>query len=261
MKRSFSKSLIIVLTLLVLTFSILGVSPASALLTVTDGIAASLVLGQADFTSNTPATSQTGMNSPQQIAVDPTTGKVFVADPGNHRVLRFASVAALTNDAAAEAVLGQTNFTSNTPATTQSGMSSPLGVYVDSAGRLWVGDTNNHRVLRFDNASTKANGANADGVLGQINFTSGSSATAQNRMATPFSVFVDSGGRLWVSEYGNSRVLRFDNAAASPNGDNADGVLGQSIFTTNTCVNAPPTATGMCLPTRIHVDSGGRPTT
>ena len=26
----------------------------------------------------------------------------------------------------------------------------PTGVAVDSASRLWVADTNNHRVLRFD---------------------------------------------------------------------------------------------------------------
>jgi DNA-binding beta-propeller fold protein YncE len=239
-----------VLALLVLAFIALGVTPASAALTVTDGMAASLVLGQPDFTSNTQATTQTGMNAPHGVAVDPTTGKVFVADTNDNRVLRYASIATLSSGAAAEAVLGQPNFTSNTAAATQNGMQSPFGVYVDSAGRLWVGDGGNSRVLRFDNASSITSGANADAVLGQPGFTSNTQATSQSGMRVPMGVFLDSAGRLWVADYDNSRVLRFDNAASKANGADADGVLGQSNFTSSTWattqsnMNAPTGVTG-----------------
>ena len=54
-----------------------------------DGQSADLVLGQANFTSNGTASTQSGMTSPQGVAIDPATGKVFVADTGNNRVLRF----------------------------------------------------------------------------------------------------------------------------------------------------------------------------
>src|SRR6059036_564201 len=83
----------------------------------TNGQAASLVLGQADFTSSAFVTTASGMSSPEGVAVDPTSGKVFVADSGNHRVLRFASDAALVSGAAADGVLGQPNFTFNVHAT------------------------------------------------------------------------------------------------------------------------------------------------
>jgi len=63
-----------------------------------------------------------------------------------------------------------------------------------------VADWASSRVLRFDNASSKANGANADGVLGQPNFTSHISATNQHSMSYPVGVFVDTGGRLWVTD-------------------------------------------------------------
>ena len=49
------------------------------------------------------------------MTVDPTTGKVFVADQTNNRVLRFASALVLANGAPAEAVLGQANFTHGLP--------------------------------------------------------------------------------------------------------------------------------------------------
>lgn len=70
-------------------------------------------------------------------------------------------------------MLGQPDFISNTFATaTASVMFAPCGIALDSAGRLWVADYNNSRVLRFDSAAGKPNGAAADGVLGQSDFTS-----------------------------------------------------------------------------------------
>ncbi len=53
--------------------------------------------------------------------------------------------------------------------------------------RLFVGDTSNHRVTIFDVASI-TDGENAVNVLGQLNFTSGSSATSQGRMYAPMGV-------------------------------------------------------------------------
>jgi len=219
------------------------------------GQPANLVLGQPDFTSNATAATQSGMRSPYNITVDPTTGKVFVSDRQNNRVLRFASRSALTNGAAAEAVLGQLNFTSNSAATTQSGMSSPSKMTIDSAGRLWVSDSKNNRVLRFDSAVSKANGANADGVLGQSNFTSNANVTTQSGLDSPYGLAVDSAGRLWVADYSNSRVLRFDNAASKANGANADGVLGEPNFTSIAFVS---TQSGMSSPLGVAVSSDGR---
>ena len=105
--------------------------------------AAANVIGQPDFTSNTNnngGISASSLANPNSVAVDPTSGKLFVADSSNHRVLRYSSAAAMTQGRAAEAVFGQPDFASNTPALTQSGMHFPIAVFVDSAGRLWVAD-------------------------------------------------------------------------------------------------------------------------
>jgi sugar lactone lactonase YvrE len=216
---------------------------------------ATLVLGQPNFTSSSAVTTQTGMFSPANVAIDPTTQKVFVADTQNNRVLRFASVYALANGAPAEVVLGQPAFNTNAPATTQSGLQDPEGVSVDAAGRLWVADTFNHRVLRFDNASAIGSGANANAVLGQSDFISGSQGIAQNRMHSPVSLFADAGGRLWVVDTSNSRILRFDNAVGKGNGANADGVLGQPDFTSN---SSSTTQSSMAYPYGAAVDAAGR---
>lgn len=246
---------------LVLALTLLLVTPASALFTPSNGQAATLVLGQPDFVSNTSQVTQSGMQNPYDVAVDSTSGKVFVADTFNNRVLRFANVSALSDGTAAEAVLGQPDFASNTGQTAQNGMTLPAGVAVDASGRLWVVDNNNCRILRFDNAASKANGANADGVLGQPDFTSGGGATTQSGLSLPIGVAVDSSGRLWVADAGNHRVLRFDDAAAKANGANADGVLGQPDFTSsalNTTRNGMGGPSGHGSPDNVAVDASGR---
>jgi len=247
-----TKTILVISLALILAISL--ATPAYAFFAPSNGQPATLVLGQPDFTSKAAQTNQIRMRGPSDVAVDPKSGKVFVADAFNNRVLRFADVAALSNGAAAEAVLGQPDFTSSTPQATQSGMNQPFGLEVDASGRLWVADTNNSRVLRFDNAAGKANGANADGVLGQPNFTSNVCIASRSGMCYPADVTVDASGRLWESD-GANRVLRFDNAVAKANGANADGELGQPDFTSSA---GNLTQSGMADPHGVAVDASGR---
>ncbi|HXD11055.1 MAG TPA: NHL repeat-containing protein, partial [Anaerolineales bacterium] len=255
-KRSILFARLVLGLALIVALASISVRPSLALFTPFDGQAATLVLGQPNFTSAIQVITQTGMAGlPWDVTVDPITAKVFVADRNVHRILRFASAADLTNGAPAEAVLGQPNFTSSANTTTQNGMYYPSGLFVDAAGRLWVADYGNHRILRFDNASTRVNGANADGVLGQPDFTSGTSNVTQSKMFRPTDVFVDSDGRLWVTDQENCRILRFDNAATKANGASADGVLGQINFTSRVCTTSQ---NGMYYPQGLFIDSNDR---
>jgi DNA-binding beta-propeller fold protein YncE len=231
------------------------VNSASALFLPSNDQAATLVLGQSDFTSSAPSLSQNGLDQPFDMAVDPTTGKVFVSDRGNGRVLRFDNVAALTNGAAAEAVLGKPDFATNGAFdASQSNLSLPAGLAVDASGRLWVADFFFNRVLRFDNAAAKANGAAADGVLGQPDFTSTSCQVSQSGMCSPYDLALDASGRLWVADTADNRVLRFDDAAAKANGANADDVLGQPDYTS---LDFPTTQARMDAPLGVTADASG----
>lgn len=227
------------LSLFLSTFLLIGlVNPhTNAANRWTDGQAAGSVLGQADFTSGLQnqgtAVAANTLRSPKGVAVDPTSGKVFVADTGNNRVLRYSSMAALQTNAAAEAVLGQPDMTTSGAALTPARMKQPGGVTVSPAGVLWVSDTNNNRVLRFDNASTILSGPNANGVLGQPAFTGNTPANSATGLQKPAGLFADANGRLWVADQFNGRVLRYDAAASKANGAAADGVLGAPDFTSS----------------------------
>jgi streptogramin lyase len=211
--------------------------PAYGQAPLTDNMPAVGVLGQTGFVTGASGLTASALNTPKGIAVDPTTGKLFVADYENRRVLRWSSADKMVNGAAAEAVLGQPDFLTNTTGTSSIKMARPYGITVDAAGRLWVSDLSNNRVLRFDNASTIASGSAANRVLGQADFATGTVNTggiSASTMSAPIGVYVDAAGRLWVAERDNKRILRFDNAATKSSGDPADGVLGEPNFTTNT---------------------------
>jgi sugar lactone lactonase YvrE len=231
----------------------------------TNGQNASVVLGQPSFTSGTinaglAGTNQSGFAAPTNIAIDNATGKIFVSDTGNNRILRFSSAASFISGSAAEAVIGQTDFTTGSAANPPSAstLNAPYGIMVDTSGNLWVADNGNSRVLRFANASSLSSGASASQVLGQPNFTSKTGATNDHTMSGPISVALDSSNNLYVMDRGNNRVLRFDNASAAGNGATANSLFGQSNFlSTSFGVSATQFGNGVNNPWAVAVDSNG----
>jgi sugar lactone lactonase YvrE len=214
------------------------------------------VLGQPDFTTSAAAVNQASMLQPSGVAVDPVSGKVFVSISGQHRILRFASSAAVANGANAEAVIGQTSYTTATVGVSAAALDEPWGIDLDSAGRLWVADYDNNRVLMYEDAANLPEfGATADLVLGQPNFDTRTPGTNQITMRGPVGVHVDASGKLWVADYGNNRVLRYDSAATLGDGAPATAVLGQPGFDTGV---AATTSVGMTGPAAVLLDPTGR---
>jgi hypothetical protein len=129
--------------------------------------------------------------------------RVLVADATNNRVLiwnAFPTVSA----APADIVLGQSDSMSRTGLTTQSGLLGP-GNVTSNGIQIFVADANNNRVMVW-NAFPDSDGAPADVVLGQPDFTSNASGTSVNTMNLPFGVQA-AGTRLIVSDTLNNRVL------------------------------------------------------
>jgi hypothetical protein len=121
----------------------------------TDGAPADVVLGQADTLTAAAETTRTGLRSPAAVASD---GKsLWVADAGNHRLLRWRAFPAATG-AAADLVLGQADFEHGaandddqdgaTDRPTARTLHFPTGLAL-AEGTLVVTDTYNHRVLLF----------------------------------------------------------------------------------------------------------------
>jgi len=226
--------------------------------------AANLVLGQTDFTSAitpTPPTTSS-LKTPSSVVVDAATGRVFVADTGNNRVLRYASAGALISGASAEVVLGQSDFVSGTAkAAAADSLDTPTALWLDAGGHLWVADTGHNRVVMYTGATAQnlASGAAATLILGQPDPTT---ATALNpptasSLSAPEGLCVDAGGRLWVADKNNNRVLRFDSAVGKTTGGAANGEFGQDQGTPFTANVSGSDNLHFNGPDGVAVDSSG----
>lgn len=235
-------------TFFIFFFTLLaGVSSAQFV----NGQAAEGVLGQLDFITPTSGVAINKFNGPNGVLFDSRNGKIWVADRGNHRVLRFSSTNAYINGGDAELVIGQPDFTTNTSGLSATKMNNPICVVIDGNGTLWVSEYGNNRVTRWDDPDNLVNGDTADGVLGQPDFVTNSAATSQNKFSGPAGIFVEANGTLWVSNFNIHRLLRFQNASTLPNGSNADLVIGQPDFVTGT---AGLSATKMNNTNGVYVD-------
>ena len=198
--------------------------------------AADVVLGQPDFTKTdmTLLPKQNTLRLPTAVASDGQ--KLVVADTDNNRILIWNSIP-LSNNAPADVVIGQADFTKGTairPPTNKS-LLGPQGVWIQG-GKLFVADTQNHRVLIYNTIPT-ANNATADIVVGQKDFNTAveldlTKATVDpqsNNLLNPVSVTSD-GVRLFVSDLGFNRVLIY-NSIPTSNTKAADVVIGQPDFT------------------------------
>jgi sugar lactone lactonase YvrE len=226
-----------------------------------NGMAASVVIGQPDFISVTQLLTPTASSLlyPRGLAVD-SLGNLYVADTENNRVLEFD--APLTNNKAASRVLGQGgSFTTNGP--NQGGLSAntlwtPYGVAVDAANNLYVADSNNNRVLEYDTPLT--GDTTADRVWGQGGvFTTqipNKNGVSANSLYFPTGVAVDAAGNLYVADTGNHRVLEYD--AALTGDTTADRVFGQhGSFSANQSNNSGLTSDALSGPRGLAVDTAG----
>ena len=219
---------------------------------------ASLVLGQADFNHGSiNITKGSGLFFPVSNAVDMAIGRIYVIDQANSRVLWWNNAGSLTNGKSPDGVIGQPDFYSSVATCTKSGLNFPSGVNVDSSGNVLVTDSGNNRVLRF--ARPSGNKPEANLVIGQSDFGLNVASCSQRGLGAngtgPLLSAVDSSGNLWVTDQGNSRVLKYSahdmNSFSPGTAVPASLVLGQSGYSTNDPTCSP---TGLTYPAGVFVD-------
>jgi sugar lactone lactonase YvrE len=163
----------------------------------------------------TGSTNGTGTNAsfyyPSGVAVD-SSGNIYVADQGNHRIRKITSAGVVTT------LAGNSQGYSDGTGTNAS-FNAPYGVAVDSVGTVYVADANNNRIRKIT-------------PLGVVTtFASGFSG--------PIGIIVDSSGNVYVSEHGSShRIYKITSAGVvSTLAGNSQGYSDGTG--TNTSFNAP----------------------
>lgn len=251
----------------------------------TNGMRASVVLGQPDFQTTGPkefkggvcdgsSPGARGMEYPTGIAID-SQGNVWVADWAATRITEY--VPPFSNGMAASVVIGQTNLDNNydcngvsswapppalPPAPTAATLCNPWAVAFDTQGNLWVADSGNNRVLKYLPPFSTGMAASLQfghsALLYEINCGDTVGFPNPNITASTFcdpqAVAFDSEGNLWVSD-GYNRVLEF--LPPFSNSMDASLVIGASSFTQPPLYSDLPTADLLMLPEGITFDRNG----
>lgn len=206
---------------------------------VSNGQAADLVLGQPDFTTITPVSpSRYSFNFPTRCAVE--GNRLWVTDEQNHRVLQWDAIP-LFNQAGADNVIGQGDFVASIGEVAADRLDRVADL--DSDGqRLFVVDS--ARILVFD-PIPGGSGRSASMVWGQTDFSSSMVGTSASRFSGAGLQIV--GGRMFLADEGNNRVLIWNSIPTSSGLHPADLVLGSSNFTSSS-VTSPPTASSLYYP-------------
>jgi sugar lactone lactonase YvrE len=142
-------------------------------------------------------------NGPTGVAVDPS-GNLYVADAGNSTIRKITAAGAVSTLAGLAGVAGNSDG-----AGAAARFNAPQGIAVDSAGNVYVADTNNSTIRKVTAAGTVTTLA---GVAGQSAAIDGLGGAA--RFDGPYAVAVDSSGNVYVADFFNATIRKITSGGA-----------------------------------------------
>jgi DNA-binding beta-propeller fold protein YncE len=201
---------------------------------------------------------ETAFHMPSDLALEPRTGEIFVADTLNHRIRaispdrqRVRTVAGLgvrgtppeqlPTEAPAPDGLGRGHFSGDGGPAVEAELSFPSGVAVDGLGLLFIADSGNHRIRMVNRGTSPVIVCTVEVLPGQIvtvagtgtpGFSGDGGPATRASLSFPTELDLDAAGNLYVLDAHNHRIRKIDRqtgrirtlAAALPK--DADGAGG-----------------------------------
>ena len=177
-------------------------------------------------------------SDPENLAINPVTGNIFVAD-GQGNTIRMVTPQGVVTTFAGTGGVGSANG----PGASAS-FRDPSGIAVDSAGNVYVADTGNDVIRKITPAGVVStvtgrvlSPGNTDGALGSARFS------------TPAGIAVDAFGNIYVADSGNDTIREI-----SPTGT-VTTIAGAAGVPEN--IDGLPLSARFWTPGDIAVDSSG----
>ena len=211
--------------------------------------AATVVLGQADFTNTGPLpTSEVSAKNgsgamafyqepvPTPSSDDDTVEQLMLPVYGEHRVLIYSDGVPDDEDEIqqpADLLIGQSSFNSSVAGVAANQFNSPTAVHFSaSENSILVSDNKNYRVMVYQGSQLPltASPTAADIVIGQLDDVSNVAPNCNDNSFEPQSAII-ADGKLWVVDGPRNRVLVFNTLPTATGTPSADFVLGQLNLT------------------------------
>jgi len=175
---------------------------------------AGILIGFDDFGYPAPGfadgpAAKAAFDAPTGIAVD-GTGRIIVADPGNH------AIRAISPDGEVTTVAGTGILGLKDGPASEAAFYNPLDVAVSPTGVIYVADTLNHVIRKIENGRVTTLNAPSERVVeifpGVVEFTGDfrDGKLSEALFNEPSGIAIDVNGNLYVADTGNQRIRYID---------------------------------------------------
>ena len=168
-----------------------------------------------------------------------SAGTVYVADTNNSTIRKITTAGVVSTFAGSPGVIGSANGTGSAAQ-----FNNPSGVAVDSAGNVFVADTNNQTIRKITSAGVVTTFAGSPGAVGSADGTGGAA-----RFNSPNGVAADSAGNVFVADTSNQTIRKITPAGVVSTFAGSPGVVGSA--------NGTGAAARFSSPYGVAVDSAG----
>ncbi len=137
-------------------------------------------------------------------------GNVYFADYANRRIRKITVSTGIITTVAGN---GGTSYSGDGGLATSATLYYPSGIALDSAGNMYISDTNNERIRKVT-ASTGIITTYAG--TGTSSFSGDGGAATSATLDNPRGLTLDSSGNLYIGDYENNRIRKVTVTTSSP---------------------------------------------
>lgn len=196
--------------------------------------------GTSGYTGDGGLATSAQLSFPQGVFAD-ASGNIFIADTANSVV---REVAAATGDIQTVAGTGTAGYSGDKGPATQAQLSSPYGVFVDSAGNIFIADTDNSAIREV--AASTGTIATVAGTGTDCNPSTSScgdgGAATSAQLSFPAGVFLDAAENIFIADTFDHRIREVTASTGIINtvaGTGVEGFAGDGGAATAAELDAP----------------------
>jgi len=210
--------------------------------------------GRAGYSGDGGPATAAQFQTPSGIAVD-AAGNVYVADRDAAVVREITSSGIIATFAGT----GTAGFNGDGGPAAQAQLNFPMGLAVDTAGSLYIADSQNHRIRKVSASGTISTVAGN----GSYGYGGDGGPATDAELNEPEGVAVDASGNLYIADTVNDRVREVtgNGNISTVAGTGVSAVYGsiwdETGVSTTTGDNGPATSAAVVLPTDVAVDRSG----
>jgi len=174
-----------------------------------------------------------GLNKARQIGLD-SGGNLFIADTDNHQVRKLS----VSGQISIAAGTGSNGYSGDSGPATSAKLNKPSGVTVDSAGNIYIADTDNHRIRKVDAAGIITTLA-GNGIAGYS--AGGSAPPTSAKINGPRGIYAAPSGNIYFADTENHliRVVNTSGLLEDVAGNRTPGYSGDGGPATAAQLNRP----------------------